>query len=89
MINIIMRSNNFLIKEPWISEKATHLSTEGKYVFVVHPKAEKNEVKKAIESIYKIHIVKMNILSKTIKGKKLKKAIVTLKDGEKIDIVPQ
>jgi len=83
-----MRSSNFLIKQPWISEKATDLSASDKYVFSVHPKAEKNEIKKAIESVYKVHVIKINTISKSHKGKEFKKAIITLKEGEKIDIVP-
>lgn len=83
-----MNSNNFIIKKPWISEKSTEESNMGKYVFLVFPKANSHEVKIAIESIYKVHVVKVNILNKVYKGKRTKKAIVTLREGEKIDIVP-
>ena len=88
MINITMKSNSLLIKKPLISEKATELTTLNKYVFLVSPHTPKPEVKKAIESIYKVHVVKMNILNNITKDKKIRKAIVTLKEGEKIDIVP-
>lgn len=83
-----MRSNNLLIKKPWISEKATDLSGLGKYVFLVLPKSNSHEIKRAVESIYKVHVVKINTLSKVYKGKITKKAVVTLREGEKIDIVP-
>jgi len=83
-----MRLNNLLIKKPWISEKSTDLAEIGKYVFVVTSKAVSCEVKKAIESIYKVHVVKVNILNKVHKGKNIKKAVVTLRKGEKIDSVP-
>ncbi len=83
-----MKSNSLLVKKPLISEKATVLTAFNKYVFSVLPHTTKQEVKKAIESIYKVHVVKMNVLNNVKKDKKIRKAIVTLKEGEKIDIVP-
>ena len=83
-----MKSNSLLIKKPWISEKSTNLSGLSKYVFLVMPKSSSHEIKRAIESIYKVHVVKINTLSKVRKGENTKKAIVTLREGEKIDIVP-
>lgn len=87
-----------LIKQAWITEKAGDLSGLGKYVFVVDKKAGKTEIKKAIESIYGVKAKDVNVIN--IKGKAkrlgrslgktsaLKKGIVTLKEGEKIDIMP-
>ena len=63
-----MKSNSLIIKKPWISEKATRLSSLGKYVFLVLPKSNSHEIKKAIESIYKVHIVKINTLKKVYKA---------------------
>lgn len=83
-----MRSNSLLIKKPWVSEKSTDLAQIGKYVFLVLPGTSSQEIKKAIEAIYKVHVVKVNVLNKIHNGKKVRKAIVTLKEGEKIDIVP-
>ncbi|MBI1838684.1 MAG: 50S ribosomal protein L23 [Candidatus Colwellbacteria bacterium] len=83
-----MQPNNLLIKKPWISEKATDLAEFGKYVFSVVPAAGSNQIKKAIENIYGVHVVKVNILNKVSLGHKTKKAVVTLRKGEKIDIVP-
>lgn len=83
-----MKLSSLLIKKPWISEKATDLAGLGKYVFAVAPKATSYEVKRVIELIYKVHVVKVNILNKVRKGKSTKKAVVTLREGEKIDIVP-
>lgn len=83
-----MRPSSLLIKKPWISEKATDLAGLGKYVFIVEHNATSCEIKKAIESIYKVHVVKVNILNKVLNGKSIKKAVVTLREGEKIDIVP-
>ena len=90
--------NIFIIKQPWITEKSYNLSLAGKYVFSVAKDATKNEVKKAVKAIYKVDPVSVNMVS--IKGKEtrfgakfskkggLKKAIVKLKAGQKIDVMP-
>jgi large subunit ribosomal protein L23 len=83
-----MKSSSFLIKKPWLSEKATSFSGLGKYVFLVDRQATSYEIKRAIESIYKVQVVKVNILNRVRQGKHMKKAIVTLRSGQKIDIVP-
>ena len=84
-----------LIK-PLITEKATNLGIENKYAFEIASKANKIEVKKAIEGFYGVKPMKINIIK--IKGKKVrygrtqgrtkntKKAVVTLKQGDKIDV---
>jgi len=92
------RQPAFLIKQSWVTEKATDLSGLRKYVFIVDRKANKSEVKKAIESIYGVKVEGVNIINIKGKAKRLgrslgrtsafKKAIVTLKEGEKIDVVP-
>ena len=87
-MNTIMRSNRLLIKKPWISEKSTDMIGLGKYVFAVEPTAVASEIAKAVESIYKVHVINTNVINKVFKGKKTKKVIVTLKAGEKIDMVP-
>ncbi|MFN3301549.1 MAG: 50S ribosomal protein L23 [Patescibacteria group bacterium] len=90
-----MDPNKILIR-PIITEKASLLEKEGKYTFEVSPKANKIEIKKAIEKIYKVKPLKINIIK--LKGKQVrsgwisgrrknwKKAIVTLRKGEKIDL---
>lgn len=90
--------DKFIIRHPLISEKATDLGNQGKYVFLVGTKAAGPEIKKALESIYKINIVKLNVINIKPKQKKwkgsvgvkagYKKAIVTLKKGQKLDILP-
>ena len=77
-----------------LSEKTNQFSGQGRYVFKVAADANKIEVKKAIESVYDVHVTKVNIL--TVRGKlrrsgkisgktsDWKKAIVTLKQGESI-----
>lgn len=86
----------FIIKKPLVTEKSTALSNDGKYVFIVKPEATKNEIKKAVRSIYKVEPTAVNVVSRPAKTKKVgalrgrqagyKKAIVTLKKGQKIDI---
>lgn len=77
-----------------LSEKTNALSSVGRYVFVVSGKSNKIEVKKAVEKVYDVHVVKVNILNTKGKNRNYgrtsgrtsdwKKAIVTLKAGEKI-----
>lgn len=84
-----------IISKPHISEKGTLISGLGKYVFEVHPKANKSEVKKAVERIYKVHVKKVNIILLAGKMRRYgrsmgrtntrKKAIVTLAPGERIE----
>jgi len=84
------------IRQPIITEKATILSEQNKTVFKVHGGANKNLIKKNIEKLLKVNVVKVNIINtktkKKIKQGKLstkpgyKKAIVTLKKGRSIDL---
>tara|TARA_X000000368_G_C22995248_1_gene696304 strand:- start:161 stop:454 length:294 start_codon:yes stop_codon:yes gene_type:complete len=84
------------IREPVITEKATILSEQNKTVFKVHSGANKKTIKKNIEKIFKVNVVKVNIINKKTKKKikqgKLatksgyKKAIITLKKGQSIDL---
>ena len=84
------------IVSPNITEKATFLSEQNKVVFKVHKGANKNSIKKSIEKIFKVKVVKINTVNlkgktKLIRGKKTnkpgyKKAIVTLKKGQSIDL---
>lgn len=84
-----MLLNRLLIKKPIISEKATDLSAAGKYVFLIHPKTNKKQVKELIEGIYKVHLVSVNIIRVQSKSPTYKKAIVTLREGEAIDVIPR
>ena len=84
------------IVSPVITEKATILSEFNKTVFRVHKNASKNSIKKSIEKIFKVNVIKINTINlkgktKLVKGKKssrpgYKKAIVTLKKGQSIDL---
>lgn len=89
-------SDIFLIKQPWVTEKSTLLNESGKYVFVVKKSATKNEVKKAVKELYRVDAENVNIVNrpdrvKRFRGREVtlsgfKKAIVTLKEGQKIDL---
>jgi len=84
------------IRHPIITEKATILSEQNKTVFKVHNKANKKTIKKNIEKLFKVNVIKVNIINtktkKKIKQGKLskkpgyKKAIITLKKGQSIDL---
>lgn len=83
-----------LIIRPVLSEKGTHLASQGKYVFVIHSSANKSEVRKGIQKIYDVHVRDVKILKMPSKTRRygrtvghtsaFKKAIVTLRAGEKI-----
>jgi len=92
-------ANKFLIKNPIITEKAIRGSELGKYIFLVDNKATVSEIKKIVESQYNVKVEKTNVLNVKSKKKRLgrsigvkpgyKKIIVTLKKGQKLDILPQ
>ena len=93
-----MKKINFLdsVKTPIITEKATVLSEQNKTVFKVHKNANKKIIKKNIEKLFKVKVIKVNIINKKTKIKMrqgkvskktgYKKAIVTLKKGQTIDL---
>ena len=84
------------ILSPLVTEKSTNLSEMNKVVFKVNSSADKKSIKKSIEKIFKVNVVKVNIINKQrrikiVKGKKVKvqgykKAIVTLKKDQNIDL---
>ncbi len=93
-----MKKINYIdsIRNPIITEKATIMSEQNKTVFKVHKKANKTTIKKNIEKLFKVNVVKVNIINRKTKlkmkqGKKsfksgYKKAVVTLKKGQSIDL---
>ena len=93
-----MKKINFIdsITHPIITEKATILSEQNKTVFRVHSKANKKIIKKNIERLFKVNVIKVNIINRKAKlkmkqGRKsyktgYKKAIITLKKGQSIDL---
>jgi len=84
------------ILSPLVTEKSTNLSEQNKIVFKVPTKATKESLKKNIEKIFKVNVTKVNIINKKsriklTRGKKVKvsgfkKAIITLKKGQSIDL---
>ena len=84
------------IISPIFTEKATTLSEKNKIVFKVNINSNKDIIKKNIEKIFKVNVVKINTIKlksekKIVRGRKVKKAgykkaIVTLKKGQTIDL---
>ena len=84
------------IISPFVTEKSTNLSEQNKIAFKVPSNANKNSLKKNIEKIFKVNVVKVNTITnksktKIIRGrigykKGYKKALVTLKKGQSIDL---
>ena len=92
-----MKHYSDIIYTPVITEKASNIAENGKtYVFKVNKNATKFQIKKAFEEAFGVHVVKLNTLNTkpkarrvgryTGKTKTYKKAIITLKDGETIEI---
>ena len=84
------------ILSPFVTEKSTNLSGQNKIIFKVPRKTNKINLKKNIEKIFKVNVTKINIINKQsrnkiTRGKKVKingykKAIITLKKGQNIDL---
>ena len=84
------------IRFPIVTEKSTNLSEQNKIIFKVNKKANKKNLKINIEKIFKVNVIKVNIINKKTRvkitrGKKVrvkgyKKAIITLKKGQSIDL---
>jgi large subunit ribosomal protein L23 len=91
-----MKDHRDIILRPIVTEKSMNLLADNKYTFLVDKKANKTEIKSAIESIFKVKVE--NVSTMIIKGKPKrmgryegkkpdrKKAVVTLKAGQKIRI---
>ena len=84
------------IISPLLTEKSTNLSGLNKIVFKVHKNANKKNIKSNIDKIFKVNVTKVNIINKQnrtklTRGRKVKisgfkKAIITLKKGQSIDL---
>ncbi|MCX6719676.1 MAG: 50S ribosomal protein L23 [Candidatus Staskawiczbacteria bacterium] len=85
------------IKRPHISEKASYLSEKDQYIFEVSPNYNKNEIKRSVEGIYGVNVLSVNVIKIPAKKRRLgktqgfrkayKKAVVTIKNGQKIEIL--
>ncbi|KPJ55009.1 hypothetical protein AMJ47_02440 [Parcubacteria bacterium DG_72] len=89
-----------VLAEPHITEKATYLEKDNKYVFKVFVKANKTEIKKAVESLYGVNVEKVAIINIPRKKRRAgrqregwrkgyKKAVVEIQKGQKIEIMPR
>ena len=84
------------ILSPLVTEKSTNMSVQNKIVFKVPFRANKKNLKSNIEKIFKVNVTKINIINKqnrtkVTRGRKIKisgfkKAIITLKKGQSIDL---
>ncbi len=97
MKTISIKHSTGVIKKPRITEKATVGAEKGAYIFEVSEDSNKASIAKAIEQMYKVVPVKVNVVRNPakkvfVRGKvgtkqAVKKAIVFLKKGDKIDLV--
>jgi len=82
------QNSSHIIIKPWVTEKAASMSKYRQYVFIVSKSANSKQIKEELKRIYNVNVIRVNILSKTSEASQ-KKAIVKIKEGEKIDILPQ
>jgi len=85
-----------VLRRPLITEKNTMLQAQGKYVFEIDAMANKKQVKEAVEKAFKVKVTAVNVMTVPGKMKRVgkrivltpshKKAIVTLKAGDKIEL---
>ena len=85
-----------VLRRPLITEKNTMLQAQGKYVFEVAEEANKHQIKQAVEKVFKVRVMAVNVMTVPGKTKRVgrrmvltpshKKAFVTLKAGDKIEL---
>ena len=85
-----------IVKAPVITEKSENAKTNGQYTFKVDPRANKLEIKEAIEKIFKVNVTSIRTINVKPKKRRVgryygltnrtKKAIVTLAEGQTIDL---
>ena len=95
-MSIHIKDPRDILIAPVVSEKSYGLLDEGKYTFVVAPDANKTQIKQAVEEVFRVKVTGVNTLNRQGKrrrtrfgwGKRVdtKRAIVTLADGDRIDI---
>lgn len=88
-----------ILRSPHVTEKASDLAQSNQYIFKVWPRSNKTEIKRAIENLYGIDVLEVRIIKipakkrrvKNIEGfrKGYKKAIVKIKEGQKIEVLPR
>ena len=88
-----------ILRSPQITEKSTALAEKNQYVFKVYPKTNKIEIKTAIEDLYNVDVLSVRIIKVRPKRRRLgrisgwragyKKAVVKVKAGQKIEVMPR
>ena len=88
-----------VLKEPHVTEKSTDLVKRNQYVFRVHSQTNKTEIKEVIEDLYRVDVVTVRIVNIPSKKRRLgrtegwrkgyKKAIIGVKKGQKIELLPR
>ncbi len=91
-----IRDHRDILLSPVVSEKSYSLLDENKYTFLVSPRANKTEIKIAVETVFKVKVTGVNTINRTGKKRRTrqgfgkrpdtKRAIVTVADGQSIDI---
>ena len=93
-----MRDPRDVIVRPVVSEKSYALLDDGVYTFVVHPSANKTEIRQAVESVFNVRVASVNTLNRKGKRKRnrrqvtfgkrpdTKRAVVTLVGDDRIDL---
>ena len=85
-----------VLRRPLVTEKNTELQAQGKYAFEVAREANKHQIKQAVERAFKVEVTAVNVMTVPGKTRRIgrrqvltqswKKAIVTLKPGDKIEL---
>ena len=85
-----------VLRRPVITEKYTSLQDSGKYAFEVHRKANKKQIREAVEVAFRVRVSTVNVMNvkpktkraglKTYQTRPWKKAVVTLQAGERIEV---
>ncbi len=88
-----------ILKHPHVTEKATDLAQSNQYTFNVWPESNKIQIKKAIQDLYGVDVVAVRIINIPSKERRVgritgikkgyKKAIVRIKEGQKIEVLPR
>ena len=94
-----MTSTYAILRRPIITEKSSYLSKLGQYVFEVDPNATKNQIKEAVEAIFEVDVVRVNVINVPprrtrrprsrrvlVRRSGIKKAVVTLAEGQRLPV---
>jgi large subunit ribosomal protein L23 len=98
-VSSVKKDPRDVILEPVVSEKSYSLLDSNAYTFLVHPRANKTEIRQAVEQIWGVRVTKVNTNNRRGKAKRFrfvegrrantKRAVVKLAEGDKIEIFEQ